>query len=56
MSQIVRRKEIARRRRRRAKITKLKAKIAKGKDAKEIGRLMEKIKTISPNYPFQTAK
>jgi hypothetical protein len=35
------------------KIKQLKAKIAKAKDGKDIAKLVEKIKKISPQYPIQ---
>jgi len=53
MGAFTRRQEIDRRRRRRAKIQQLKAKISKAKDGKDIERLVEKIKKISPQYPIQ---
>jgi len=47
------RQEIDRRRRRRAKIKKLKNKIAKGAGGQEVAKIVEKIKKISPHYSIQ---
>jgi len=54
MGAFTRRQEIDRRRRRRSKIKQLKTKIAKAKDNKDIGKLVEKIKKISPHYTIQS--
>jgi len=53
MGAFTRRQDIDRRRRRRAKIKQLKTKIAKAKDGKEIAKVVEKIKKISPHYNIQ---
>lgn len=53
MGAFTRRQEIDRRRRRRSKIKQLKAKIAKAGDGKDIAKIVEKIKRISPQYPIQ---
>lgn len=53
MGAFTRRQEIDRRRKRRSKIKQLKAKITKAKDGKDIAKLVEKIKRISPHYPIQ---
>jgi len=53
MGAFTRRQEIDRRRRRRAKIKKLKVKIAKTKDGKDVAKLVEKIKRIAPHYAIQ---
>ncbi len=53
MGRFTRRPEIARKRRRYAKIKKLKARIAKAKDAKEIQLHLTKIHKINPFYRIQ---
>lgn len=53
MGAFTRRQEIDRRRRRRSKIKQLKTRITKAKDGKEIAKLVEKIKRISPHYNIQ---
>ncbi len=55
MGRFTRRPEIDRRRRRRAKIGRIKAKLMKTTDKNEIGKLIEKIKKIHPFYPMQEA-
>jgi hypothetical protein len=53
MSQVVRRKEIARRRARRNKIKKLRMRIKRAKNNSEVQHLIGKIKKVSPFYPVQ---
>lgn len=53
MGAFTRRQDIDRRRRRRAKIQQIKTKISKAKDGKDIAKLVEKIKRISPHYSIQ---
>lgn len=50
MGAFTRRQEIDKRRRRRSKIKKLKAKIAKGASAQDAAKIIEKVKKISPHY------
>lgn len=52
MGRVTRNEEIARRRRRTAKIKKLKLRIQKAKDASEIKKLVEKIYRVHPFYPM----
>ena len=55
MGRFTRRPEIDRKRRRRAKIGKLKQKMAKTQDKGETEKLMAKIRRIHPFYPFEQA-
>jgi hypothetical protein len=51
MAYIERKNELKRRRKRRNKIKKLRAKMARAKHGAEIQSLVQKIKKISPLYP-----
>lgn len=53
MSAVTRKYEIAKRRRRRNKIRKLRLKIAKAKDGAVVQKLVAKILRIHPHYPIQ---
>lgn len=53
MGAVTRRGDIDKRRRRTAKIKKIKARIAKAKDGREVAKLVEKIYRIHPFYPIQ---
>lgn len=52
MGRVVRRHTIDRRRRRRAKILKIRAKIAKAKNAPEVQQLIQKLLRVHPHYPI----
>ena len=51
MPQVERDREIKRRRNRKAKLRKLKARVALARDSKERQRLITKIKKTNPNVP-----
>jgi len=54
MGRVVRKPEINRRRRRRAKYAKLKKRIQRAKGPDEIAKLIEKFRKINPFYPIQS--
>lgn len=53
MSAVTRKYEINKRRRRRNKIKKIRAQIAKAKDGQVVQKLVAKILRIHPHYPIQ---
>jgi hypothetical protein len=59
MSRVIRRQVIDRRRRKRKKYLKIRARIAKAKNANEIQGLITKLLNVNPHYPvasFSKAK
>ena len=52
MGRVTRRQDIDRKRTRRAKLKRLREKIAKAKDGVQIQKLVEKIYRVSPFYPI----
>lgn len=52
MGRVTRKEEIARKRRRKAKLAKLRNKIQKAKDPNEVKKLVEKIYRVHPFYPM----
>ncbi|MBI4403707.1 MAG: hypothetical protein HY537_06085 [Deltaproteobacteria bacterium] len=53
MAPLQRMNELRRRRKRRAKLLKLRARLAKAKNQDEIQKLIQKLKRVSPFYPVQ---
>lgn len=54
MGAVTRRAEIDKRRRRKAKLKRLRERIAKAKDGREVQKIVEKILRVHPFYPIQT--